>query len=209
MFNITPTLIAAISEKLNHHHQLYPIIKVRDYLWEYILVQALSEVDQELRPSWDYGSQKIGKDITLADGTEISCKSGQIHADNRIKISSSRLSRISDREGIKRYLATTKTDDYIACLSTRKNKKSLTFDGDPEYCLSIFRSDVIDYQSMKWELFGKDDNLRGFTDSGITVTVTEAMGWQVWYYLPCELAEVRHTIKVPSISVGDGALGKG
>jgi len=180
-------VLAAVRQRLADHHRLYPIIKVRDYLWEYVLFAVMNDVIPEYGPHWDYGSQKIGRDITLDIGLEISCKSGQIHTDGRIKISSSRLSRLSDVEKVKNYLCTVKTEDYIACLSTKKGDTPM-FDGEPQYLYSVYDAGVFDYQNMTWELFGKDSNLRGRHASGVMVTCTKAMGWQVWYYLPTDLA---------------------
>jgi hypothetical protein len=181
------SLIPTIKQRLADHHRLYPIIKVKYDLWEYVLAAAIDDVFPQYEAQWNYGSQQIGRDITLNDGVRISCKSGQIHSDGRIKISSSRLSRFSDDEKIKAYLCSTKTEDYILCLSTLKGETS-TFDGEPQYLYSIYDAGIFDYANMRWELFGKDDNLRGHHRSGVTVTCTKAMGWQIWYYLPINLA---------------------
>ena len=179
------SLIPAIEQRLASHHHLYPIIKVKDYLWEYALVGAIGDVHHDYKVQWDYGSQQIGSDVTLNDSLRISCKSGQIHSDGRIKISSSRLSRFSDVEKVKDYLTNTKTEDFILSLSTLKDAD---FSEGAQYLYSIYDAAVFDYPNMKWELFGKDGNLRGHHTSGVTVTCTKAMGWQVWYHLPINLA---------------------
>lgn len=180
-------LTPAIRKRVSGHHKYYPKLKIKGEYWENVVNDAIEEVLPNLNPVWDILSQQIGKDISLSNGIDISCKSGQIHPDQRIKISSSSLSRFSDNEKIVSYLKTTKTDDYIFCLSTFKSKKG-HFEGERRYVYSVFDSNVFDYENVEWETFGKDQNLRGRNPNNVTITCTKAMGYQVWYYIPRNLA---------------------
>lgn len=180
------SLLPYITRRLITHHQLYPLIKVKGSYWEFILYDSLNEGYPESEPHWDYGSQKIGRDITLNNGIGISCKSGQIHPDGRIKISSSSLSRLSDLEKIKDYLRTAKTEDYIACLSTKGKQQSKG--SQQQYLYSIYDVNVFDYENVDWEYFGEDNDLKGRHASGVMTTCTKKMGYQVWYHLPIDLA---------------------
>lgn len=183
MLDLFQSLIPAITQRLIDHHLLYPPMKVKGSYWEFILYNSINEGYPEEEPQWEYGSQKIGRDITLKNGRAISCKSGQILSDGRIKISSSSLSRLSDPEKIIDYLCTTKTEDDIACLST-KQQTGL----QPQYLYSIYDANVLDYPNMVWEFFGKDNDLKGRHASGVMATCTKKMGYQVWYHLPIDLA---------------------
>lgn len=190
-------LVPVIQSRLLMHHRLYPSIPVKAEYWESLLVGAINECFPEKKPQWDCGSQQIGRDITLNDGLEISCKAGQLHSKNRIKISSSTLSRFGeDYDMMKEYISTRKTEDFTLCLSNYKHKKGERFNG--KYIYSLYSADAIDYTTMVWEEFGKDRNLRATNHQGVTMTITKAMGWQVWYYLPLDLA-----INTVNIEVND------
>jgi len=187
----------SIKNKINSHHSLYPNVPVKAEYWESILVAALKEIP-DTDPSWDCGSQKIGRDITLKSGTEISCKAGQIQSDGRLKFSSSTLSRYKgDRDAMLHYLNNSKTEDYIYCLSTYKvdRKKFKLFDG--RYLCSVFNHNFVDYSTMEWSTFGKNGSIRGDNSQNVKITITEAMGWQVWYYIPMNIALASTTITVP------------
>jgi hypothetical protein len=192
------SLATNISQRLSAHHYLYPAIKAKDVYWEFILAQSIAERFPHHQPVLDVYSQQIGKDIDLSNGVRISCKSGQVLS-GHIKISSYRMSRVFDeggREGIKANLAAKDTDDYIACLSTRQAKKGQPFDPSVGYIYSVFDSKLIDYEAMAWRTFGKHDNLEGRLPNGIRVTSTQAMGWQIWCYIPPKLALFSTEIKI-------------
>lgn len=189
-------LSPVIQSKIRLHHDLYPIIPVKAEYWESMVVDGFRTTLPHTAPYWDCGSQQIGRDIILKSGTEISCKAGQIHPDGRVKISSSRLSRFNDDPvAMRDYLTYRKTDDFMFCLSTHKTERKVgAFDG--RYVYSLFPSDVVDYSTMAWEEFGKDQNLRGSNAQGVTLTMTKAMGWQVWFYIPCHLASASVSFRV-------------
>jgi len=202
MFTTFMGLTSSIKTRLRQHHDLYPSIPVKAEYWESALVGAIKDQQPKLKPTWTCGSQQIGRDVTLSNGVEVSCKSGQVHGGKTIKISSSSLSRFGDDTAMMReYLRTTKTDDFILCLSTFKSP-SKAFDG--RYLYSIFDSRVVNYDDMEWEVFGKDNNVRGTNADGISLTITKAMGWQVWYYLPTKLALASEPIKI-NVVEGPGA----
>lgn len=187
MLTLFNSLKNPIHVRIQKHHELYPNIPVKAEYWESMLVGAINDVDPNIDPQWTCGSQQIGRDIVLnSTKEEISCKSGQIHSDGRVKYSSSSLSRFGgDACLMKTYLQTSKTEDFIFCLSTYKNS-SKTFDG--RYLLYYFPYDVVNYSSMKWDVFGKGKDICGVNSDGVRLTITQAMGWQVWYYIPINLA---------------------
>jgi hypothetical protein len=196
MINEFEIISPLLKERIELHHKLYPVIPVKAEYWESMLVTVFKEKIPNSNPVWDCGSQQIGKDITLYGNMDISCKAGQIQNDGRIKISSSRLSRFADdTDAMKTYLTERKTDDYILCLSTYKyDRKKNNFNG--KYVSSLFKSDFINYSTMKWETFGKDNNVCATNDQNISLTMTKAMGWQVWYYIPATLALASHDLSV-------------
>jgi len=137
-------LAMAIKKRVLAHRELYSNA-IKAELWEEVLHRSFADIG--ITTDWQPdGNHGVGKDMTLATGERISCKSGSYDNKGTLTISGSRLTKHKTLQEKISFISDKKEDSY-ALLSRHKNDKR-----GAEYKLILFPSDILNYGELDWKI---------------------------------------------------------
>ena len=172
-------------------------VPIRGEIWENLLVRSLAKQSSNIE--WDCGSHRVGTDIVF-NGTNISCKSGQISGkkDPRLVISSHRTTSYSILEEKLKYLSEGHEDIFF-CLNYKEdifmNQKI------HKYRLFVFESKDVDYNELSWEV-----TKSGWEGNGKFIAkIKKTMSDQLWLRFPLSMVNEIFDIEIQQESEYDNA----
>ena len=181
---VNDSLFDSIEKNIIKHHQLYPLLPLKDVYWESVVNTSLLENGYETK--WEPGSHKVGADIEILDDVEksrISVKGGSLQdKTTRPSICVSSF-RTTDHLTLEDKLAHIDGDheDIIFSLAYIEPLKKEFF--THKYFLTIFTPLI--FSSMEW--FKAGDNWVGEGDNN-TARITHSQSDQLWYTVPLDTA---------------------
>ena len=123
---LSENVLQEIKNRINLHHQLYDM-KVSSNFWEEILHKAF--LKSNINSIWNCGSHKVGTDI-VAEGVNISCKSGVVlgKKTKKLSVSSHRTTALKSLDEKKIFLDTQHEDIIFSLVLIENNYKLFVYE---------------------------------------------------------------------------------